>query len=230
MPVEHMHTTGGPEDSSSRPPVLEFRNVVKSFAGQVVVNDVSIGIYPGQIHGLVGENGAGKTTLVKVLAGEYQADSGEIRVGGEALRSRHPAETTEKGIGFVHQIPALVTTLSVAENVSLGQSFTRGRLGLISWSRQHQSVRPVLERVGLGHIDSRKILARLSIAERQLVALARILTIKDLRVVVFDEVTAPLTEHEVERLFTIIRELRSDGVGIVYISHRLAEVLSLIHI
>ncbi|MGH2662939.1 MAG: sugar ABC transporter ATP-binding protein [Actinomycetota bacterium] len=207
--------------------MLEFRGIIKSFPGQVAVDDVSFSVHPGEIHGLVGENGAGKSTLVKVLAGEFPADAGDIRLEGEPFQSNHPSEATQKGIGFIHQVPALVPVLSVGENLSLGLHFARSRVGLISWGKQHRSARTVLRRVGLGHVDPSWRLEELSLAERQLVALARILTIESLRVVVLDEVTAPLTEHEVERLFDIVREIQSQGVGVIYISHRLEEIFEL---
>ena len=213
-------------EATSRSAVLEFRHIVKSFPGQVAVDDVSFDVYPGEIHGLVGENGAGKSTLIKILAGEHAADSGEIRLEGRAFNSNHPSEATDKGIGFIHQIPALVPALSVAENVSLGLCYARQKTGLISWSAQHRSTRSVLDKVGLTHVDPRRRLEDLSLHERQLVAVARVLTIK-LRAVVFDEVTAPLTELEVTRLFKIIREIRDQDVGIIYISHRLGEVFEL---
>ena len=213
-------------DTTSRLAVLEFRHIFKSFPGQMAVNDVSFDVYPGEIHGLVGENGAGKSTLIKILAGEHACDSGEIRLEGKVFDSNHPSEATGKGIGFIHQIPALVPTLSVAENVSLGLRYARNIAGLISWSAQHRRSRSVLDKVGLGHIDSRRPLGDLSLHERQLVAVARVLMI-ELRAVVFDEVTAPLTELEVARLFKIIREIRDQGVGIIYISHRLGEIFEL---
>lgn len=224
--MRQAENTGEREAPASRPPVLEFDSIVKAFPGQVAVDNVSFSVAPGEIHGLVGENGAGKSTLIKVLAGEYRADSGRIRVAGQEFRSQHPSEATRNGIGFIHQVPALVPALSVGENVTLGMRFARGKLGLISWSRHHRMARSVLEKVGLSHIDPRQPLERLSLHQRQLVAVARVLTI-ELQAVVFDEVTAPLTEQEVTRLFGIIREIRDQGVGIIYISHRLGEVFEL---
>lgn len=228
MASESIRESGGlDEGSSSSPPVLEFCEIVKTFAGQVAVDHVSFEVRSGEVHGLVGENGAGKSTLVKVLAGEHKADDGQIYLNGERLHTDHPSETTRRGIGFIHQVPALVPSLSVSENVYLGLEFPRNPLGLISWSRVNQSVRPFLERVGLGDVNPGAKLGSLDVAERQLVALARVLTIDHLQAVVFDEVTAPLTEQEVDRLFRIIAELKSAGTGIIYISHRLEEIFEL---
>lgn len=217
----------GIREDQSRIPVLEFRNITKVFGGQTAVRDVTFDVLPSEIHGLVGENGAGKSTLVKVLAGEHKADSGSIRFNGKPFLSDHPSEATRQGIGFIHQVPALVDSLSVAENVTLGLPFKRNRFGMISWGQQRKLATEKLAQVGLAHINPRRGLIDLSLHERQLVAVARVLTIEALKVVVFDEVTAPLTEYEVHRLFKIIRGIRASGVGIIYISHRLAEIFEL---
>jgi ABC-type sugar transport system ATPase subunit len=199
--------------------------VTKTFPGQVAVNDVSFSVAPGEIHALVGENGAGKTTLIKVLAGEHHADAGEIVLGGETLRIRHPGEATSHGIGFIHQEPALVSTLSVGENATLGLGFVTAG-GVIKWRAHRRLARSVLERVGLD-VDPREPLSSLGVAERQLVAVARMMLMRNRRILVFDEVTAPLTEVEVERLFQIIRGMKEEGVGVIYVSHRLEEIFTL---
>ena len=206
-------------------PILEFRSVTKVFSGQVAVNEVSFSVEAGEVHALVGENGAGKTTLIKVLAGEHTPDAGEILVDGRPLTIRHPWQATAYGLGFIHQEPALVPSLSVAENVTLGLGLVR-RMGLIDWRKQHALVQKVLQQVGL-NIDPRRRVADLGVAERQLVAVARIMLLKTPRVVVFDEVTAPLTELEIERLFRIARDLRQRGVAVIYISHRLEEIFAI---
>jgi ABC-type sugar transport system ATPase subunit len=209
----------------ARSPLLEFRHVTKTFPGQIAVDDVSFSVWPGEIHALVGENGAGKTTLIKVLAGEHHADAGEIVLAGEPLRVRYPGEATAHGIGFIHQEPALVPSLSVAENVTLGLGFVNTG-GLINWRAHRRMARSALQRVGL-ELDPGEPLSGLGVAERQLVAVARVMLMRNRRLVVFDEVTAPLTEVEVERLFRIIRGMRDEGVGVVYVSHRLEEIFEL---
>ena len=214
-----------PNGGGARAPLLEFRQITKTFPGQVAVDDVSFSVIGGEIHALVGENGAGKTTLIKVLAGEHHADAGEILLHGEILRIRHPGEATSYGIGFIHQEPALVPTLSVAENVALGLGFEQ-RFGLIRWRAQRRRAHSALERVGLD-VDPREPLSNLGVAERQLVAVARMMLLRNRRILVFDEVTAPLTEVEVERLFRIIREMRAAGVAVIYVSHRLEEIFAL---
>ena len=206
-------------------PRLEFRSITKTFPGQVAVDDVSFAVRPGEIHALVGENGAGKTTLVKVLAGEHHPDAGEIFLDGELLHIRHPAEAASYGIGFIHQEPALIPTLPVTENVALGLGFEH-RAGVISWRRQRRVAVAALRRVEL-EVDPRRPLSELGVADRQLVAVARLMLLRNRRVVVFDEVTAPLTEVEVDRLFRIIREMRDNGVSVIYVSHRLEEIFEL---
>jgi ABC-type sugar transport system ATPase subunit len=208
------------------PPLLEFRQITKAFSGQVAVDDVSFSVERGEIHALVGENGAGKTTLIKVLAGEYRAEAGEVLVDGRPLQLRHPSEALQHGIGFIHQEPALIPALSVAENLTLGMGFARRRSGLINWRGQWRAARAALTRVGLD-VDPRSRIEDLTIADRQLVAVARILALDNRRLAIFDEATAPLTEAEVERLFAIVQELRSDGVGVIYVSHRLEEIFLL---
>jgi ABC-type sugar transport system ATPase subunit len=207
----------------ARPPLLEFRHVTKAFSGQVAVDDVSFTVELGEVHALVGENGAGKTTLIKVLAGEHRAEAGDIVLDGQVLELRHPSEALRHGIGFIHQEPALIQSLSVAENLSLGIGFERRRSGLIDWRGQRRAARTALSRVGLD-VDPRRRINVLSIADRQLVAVARILSLENPKLAIFDEATAALTETEVQRLFAIIRQLRSDGVGVIYVSHRLEEI------
>src|SRR5207245_5052435 len=215
----------GTSGIAQQPPILEFREVTKAFSGQVAVDAVSFSVHAGEVHALVGENGAGKTTLIKVLAGEHTPDAGEILIDGKPLAIRHPWQATEHGLGFIHQEPALVPSLSGTENVTLGLDLMMRRLGLIDWRRQHQLVRRALEQVGL-QIDPRVRVSDLGVADRQLVAVARIMLLKAPRIVVFDEVTAPLTALEVDRLFRIVRDLRGRGVAVIYISHRLEEIFT----
>src|SRR5262245_29160490 len=170
--------------NGAHPPLLDFRGITKAFAGQVAVDDVSFSVERGEIHALVGENGAGKTTLIKVLAGEYQPEGGEILADGRPLEVRHPSEALQHGIAFIHQEPALIPTLSVAENLSLGIGFERGPVGFISWRAQRRAARAALDRVGL-RLDPRTRVEDLSIADRQLVAIARVYAIENPRLAVF---------------------------------------------
>ncbi len=204
--------------------VLEVRGLHKRFGSQRAVDDVSFTLLPGEVHGLVGENGAGKSTVIKILSGVYRPDAGEVLVDGEPVALDSPRASAAAGIGVIHQQPALVPSLSVGENVTLGTSYPT-RAGIVDWKRQHRRAREVLDRVGL-RVDVRTPLHLLSVAEQQLVAIARVLLERH-RAIVLDEVTASLTATEVQRLFGLIEQLRAEGVAFIYVSHRLEEVLQL---
>ena len=206
-------------------PVLSFREVTKSFGSTVAVDKVSFDLWAGEIHALVGENGAGKSTLIRVLAGDHIPDSGEIVLGGRAVKFKHPREAIEHGVGFVHQIPMFVPNLSVTENLLLGAPYERRRAGLIDWRAEHRAARGDLAKVGLT-VDPRMPIESLRAHERQLVAVARALK-RGLKVLVLDEVTASLSEPEVHILHGVVKRLRDQGVTIIYISHRLEEIFRL---
>jgi ABC-type sugar transport system ATPase subunit len=203
-------------------PVLTFRELTKTFGQTVAVDHVSFDVRWGEIHALVGENGAGKSTLIRMLAGDYLPDSGDILLAGQEVRFAHPSEALEHGIGFVHQVPMFVPNLSITENLLLGVPFTKRRAGLIDWQAEHRAARADLAAVGLS-LDPRADLETLSAHERQLIAVARALK-RGLKVLVLDEVTASLSEPEVRILHSHIRSLRAHGVSIVYVSHRLEEI------
>ena len=203
-------------------PVLTFRELTKTFGQTVAVDHVSFDVRSGEIHALVGENGAGKSTLIRMLAGDYLPDSGDILLAGQEVRFAHPSEALEHGIGFVHQVPMFVPNLSITENLLLGVPFTKRRAGLIDWQAEHRAARADLAAVGLS-LDPRADLETLSAHERQLIAVARALK-RGLKVLVLDEVTASLSEPEVRILHSHIRSLRAHGVSIIYVSHRLEEI------
>ncbi len=205
--------------------VLSFRNVSKRFGATLAVDNVSVDVVKGEIHALVGENGAGKSTLVRILAGDHVPDQGVIEVNGRQVRFRHPDEAMTHGVGFVHQIPAFVPSLSVTENLMLGLPFKFRRAGLIVWSSEHESARRTLASVGLS-IDPRKPLELLRPHERQLVAVARAMK-HGSRIIVLDEVSASLSEPEVRMLFEKIKDLREQDVAVIYVSHRLGEIFEI---
>lgn len=212
-------------EESGNEPVLAFHEVTKSFGPTLAVDRVSFEVRQGEIHGLVGENGAGKSTLVRVLAGDHIPDSGEIVLAGRPVRFTHPSQAMEHGIGFVHQIPMFVPNLSVTENLLLGVPFARRRAGLIDWRAEHRAAREDLAKVSLS-VDPHVALETLGTHERQLVAVARALK-RGLKVLVLDEVTAALSEPEVQILHDQIRRLRHRGVSIIYISHRIEEIFQI---
>lgn len=206
-------------------PALAFRQITKAFGPTIAVNDVSFDILAGEVHALVGENGAGKSTLIRILAGDHRPDAGSILLRGDAVTFDHPGAALDSGIGFVHQIPMYVPGLSITENLLLGSAFQKNRAGLIDWAAEHAAARENLALVGLD-LDPRRILGDLGPAERQLVAVARSLR-RNPSVLVFDEVTASLTEHEVAIVHDRIRQLRGKGIAIVYVSHRLEEIFEI---
>ncbi|PQO22266.1 ribose ABC transporter ATP-binding protein [Rhodobacteraceae bacterium WD3A24] len=202
-------------------PALRLENIVKTFPGVRALDGVSFAVLPGEVHALLGENGAGKSTLMKVLGGVHQPDSGTIYIEEEPVVMTNPLEAKSKGVVFIHQELSLAEELSVAENVYLGE-LPRKRFGRVDWKRLHADTAAILDRLNCG-FGPGAIVGELSIAKRQMVEIARALTV-DAKAVIFDEPTASLTDAEKEVLFDIIRDLREQGVGIVYISHRMEEI------
>jgi ribose transport system ATP-binding protein len=202
--------------------VLSATNLRKVYGGTVALADGNLAVARSQIHALVGENGAGKSTLIRCVAGTPPPDSGRIVVGGVTFPERHtPANAATAGVGFIHQDAALVDELSVAENIALTVGY-RQRLRLIDWRGVRRSAREALDRMGVD-LDTRSLVAELPPATRMIVAIARALA-RSPRVLVLDEPTANLSARDVATLFGVLRTLRDDGAGIVYVSHRLDEV------
>ncbi|MDP4507023.1 sugar ABC transporter ATP-binding protein [Nonomuraea turcica] len=195
--------------------------VLKTFAGVVALDHVTLSVRPGEVHALVGGNGAGKSTLVKVLSGVHQPDAGELRFLGEPVRFAGPADAKRAGIATIHQETNLVPTMSVARNLLLGRE-PRGRLGLIGTTALHARAEELLAAYGL-RVDVRRPLASLGEGARQLVALARAAS-ADARLVVMDEPTSALEHAELETLFGAVRRLREEGRSVVYVTHRLEEL------
>jgi ABC-type sugar transport system ATPase subunit len=202
-------------------PVLRLEGIVKTFPGVRALDGVSFSVMPGEVHALMGENGAGKSTLMKVLGGLHQPDAGQILVGDEAVRMSSPLEAKSRGIVFIHQELSLADELSVAENIFLGE-LPRGRLGIVDWPKLFADTNRILGMLNVGFTAETRV-GGLSIANQQMVEIARALTV-DPRAVIFDEPTASLTDAEKVVLFDVIEDLKSRGVGIVYISHRMEEI------
>jgi len=205
-------------------PILEMSGISKTFPGVKALSDVSLTVYPGEIHALMGENGAGKSTLMKILSGAYQADTGgEIRIDGKPVEINGPLTALNHGIATIYQELSLAPNLSVAENMLLGREHRRGFF--IDRGAMENSCRSVLERLGVTFGPSTKV-SELSMAERQLVEIARAL-IANARILIMDEPTTSLSSRETEALFALVRQLRAEGMAIIYISHRMAEVYEL---
>jgi ABC-type sugar transport system ATPase subunit len=202
-------------------PLLEVTDVSKRYPGVQALDRVSLDLVAGEIHGLLGENGAGKSTLLKILAGAEAPDSGRIALDGETHRLSRPQDAQALGIATIYQELNLLPNLSVAENVFIGRE--PGGRAFLSWRRLAARTREVTTRIGL-EIDPMAIVRDLSVAEQQMVEIARALS-QDARLLIMDEPTSALSDTEVETLFKIIRELRAAGLGIVFVTHRLDEVM-----
>lgn len=207
--------------------LLHVDNVSKCFSGVAVLRNVSLSLIGGEVLGLVGENGAGKSTLMNILGGVVARDSGSMRLAGEDYAPRNPADALEKGIAFVHQELNLFANLTIAENLFLSDLPKKRLAGFpyIDKDQLQVKAQALLESVALP-LAPNTPLERLSQGERQLVEIAKALSVKA-KVIIFDEPTTSLTAHESERLFSLIERLRSEGIGIIYISHVLKEVFRL---
>jgi rhamnose transport system ATP-binding protein len=205
--------------------LCELAAVTKQFGGTVACRAIDFEVRPGEVHALLGENGAGKSTLMKILHGVYHPDGGEVRIGGEPVSLQSPRDAERRGIAMIPQELDLFPYLSIAENLYIGRPRPRTKWGAFDWQKMNSSAAEGLARLGV-QFEVDEDLRHLSAANAQLVAISRAL-FWSARVVIMDEPTAALTEQEAERLFRIIRELKTRGVGIVYVSHRLEEIFAI---
>jgi ABC-type sugar transport system ATPase subunit len=204
--------------------LLEMRGIVKDFSGQRALDHVDFDVRRGEVHALVGENGAGKSTLIKIIAGVYRADQGEIFVDGERRYILDPGESQTLGLAFIHQDLNIVPHLSVAENIFLGH-YPRNRLGLVSLSKLVKAAQRIPEALKI-NADLRSPAGRLSVVEQWKMVINRALALK-FKIIFMDEPTSSLTHDEVEELFRSISHLKETGKAIVYVSHRLEEVFKI---
>jgi ABC-type sugar transport system ATPase subunit len=208
------------------PPIVEVTGVTKRFPGVLALQNVSVAFRKGEVHAVVGENGAGKSTLMNILAGELRPDSGEIKIDGMRTAITSPLVSQKLGIKVVYQELSLCPNLSVAENVMLPSAAARSPLSLVRRAEMRQAARKVLARLGSSALDPATPVRRLSVAQAQLVEIARAISQKA-RVLVLDEPNSALSHRESENLFAIVRQLRDEGVTVIYISHHLNEVLGI---
>jgi ABC-type sugar transport system ATPase subunit len=204
--------------------MLRLEGISKSFPGVRALNGVSFEVPPGEIHGLMGENGAGKSTLIKIIAGAYAPDQGQILFEGEGVRWSSPREAKQRGIHVVYQEFVLFPQLSVTHNIFAGHE-RRTRLGTVDHARMRREAKELLERLGVS-IDPCASVGSLSVADKQMVEIARAL-VHRVKLLVLDEPTAVIAGREVTLLFDRLRRLRADGISIVFISHRLEEAFAL---
>ncbi|MGE0972315.1 sugar ABC transporter ATP-binding protein [Klebsiella sp. WOUb02] len=204
-------------------PVLSMRNIAKAFGKFYALKGVDLTVWPGEIHALMGENGAGKSTLMKILAGAYTATSGEILIDGKPHAIKGPKDALAAGITLIYQEMQLAPNLTVAENIFLGSELARG--GMVQRKEMQNQAQAVIDRLGAQFKASDRVM-KLTIAEQQQVEIARALH-RNSRILVMDEPTAALSSRETQRLFELILRLRDEGMAIIYISHRMAEVYEL---
>ena len=209
----------------SAPPLVELRHIHKAFAGVQALDDCQLTLLPGEVHALMGENGAGKSTLMKVLAGVYQPDAGEILLDGRAVALPSPRAAQALGIGIIHQELNLMNHLSAAQNIFIGREPIRkfGRFGiLLDEAALNAQAQALFDRMHLP-LDPRTPVGELTVARQQMVEIAKALSFES-RVLIMDEPTAALNNAEIAELFRLIRQLQARGVGIVYISHKMDEL------
>ncbi|HIF9060124.1 TPA: ribose ABC transporter ATP-binding protein RbsA [Photobacterium damselae] len=205
-------------------PILALEGIEKAFPGVKALDNACLNVYPGRVMALMGENGAGKSTLMKVLTGIYSKDAGEVRYQGAPVHFHGPRHSQEAGISIIHQELNLIPELTIAENIFLGREKTNA-FGGIKWAEMYREADALLKRLNVKH-SSRQLLGELSLGEQQMVEIAKALSFKS-QVIIMDEPTDALTDTETESLFNVINELRSEGCGIVYISHRLKEIFEI---
>ncbi|QUJ69989.1 sugar ABC transporter ATP-binding protein (plasmid) [Photobacterium sp. GJ3] len=205
---------------SNQTPVLEIRNVTKTFGSTIALNQIQFDLLPGEVHAIAGENGAGKSTLMKIIDGIHQPDSGDIYIDGKKVVVSNPLEAQKFGIGFVHQEIALCTDVSVAENIMMAK-INRTPGWLVDYKALYREAEAVIRQ--LADIDPRQRVSDLTISNQQLVEIAKALVL-DCKILILDEPTAALTDQETEILFAIMKQLKAQGISIIYISHRMAEI------
>ncbi len=203
--------------------VLEMRHIAKSFPGVKVLDDVTLQVKPGEVHALMGENGAGKSTLMKILMGIYTADAGEVILSGEHLLARGPREAMDKGIAMIHQELNPIMDMQVYENIYIGRELRKGIL--VDRRAMIRETEDLLRELGI-NIPAVAYMRDLSVAQCQLIEIVKAISISA-KVVVMDEPTSAITEREVETLFAQIRRLKSEGVAIIYISHKMDEIFQI---
>ncbi|MFB2532774.1 sugar ABC transporter ATP-binding protein [Paracoccus sp. p4-l81] len=217
--LDHSATADRPGDY-----ILEVDRVRKEFPGVVALDDVQLRIRPGTVHALMGENGAGKSTLMKIIAGVYTPDRGEVRFAGKPLSIKTPIDALNSGIAMIHQELNLMNTMTVAENIWIRRE-PKGAMGLIDHAAMNRQTQDLFDQLNI-RLDPTQLVGELTVAQKQMVEIAKAVSYQS-DVLIMDEPTSAITEAEVEHLFAIIRDLRARGVGIVYITHKMNELFEI---
>jgi inositol transport system ATP-binding protein len=204
--------------------LLALQGIRKEFPGVLALDNVQLRVRPGSVHALMGENGAGKSTLMKIIAGVYQPDAGEIRLRGEPVTLKSPLDALEQGIAMIHQELQLMNWMTIAENIWIRRE-PRNRFGLIDHGRMAEMTRELFARLNLS-LDPGTQVSELTVAQKQMVEIARAVSYES-RILIMDEPTSALTEREVEHLFAIIRDLKARDIGIIYITHKMNELFEI---
>ena len=203
--------------------ILELRGITKIFPGVKALNNVQFDLRPGEIHALMGENGAGKSTFIKVIMGVHQAEEGEMFLDGQKVQFKSTRDAQKAGIAAIYQHVTAYPHLTVAENIFVGH--LKMRHGMVQWKQMHQEADALLQELN-ADFDSHELMGNLSVAQQQMVEIAKALSLKA-RIIIMDEPTAALTKRESEELYRITRKLRDEGVGIIFISHRFEDMYAL---
>jgi ribose transport system ATP-binding protein len=204
--------------------VLKMNNIVKRFPGVLALNDVSIDLIKGEVLGILGENGAGKSTLIKILAGTYIKDAGDIIINNKSAKIRNPGDAIDQGIRVIYQELNTLEDLNVAENIFLGGQITR-KAGIINWKEMYSEAKRLLGELEI-EIDPKQVVEDLTISQKQLVEIIRAISRKA-KILVMDEPTAALGEEDTKKLFKLINKLKQSGISVIYISHRLKEIFEI---
>ncbi|MFA9389709.1 MAG: sugar ABC transporter ATP-binding protein [Prolixibacteraceae bacterium] len=212
------------KQNNSIAPILEVRNISKEFSGIYALKNIDLQIYPGEVTAIIGENGAGKSTLMKIISGVYTETEGDVILKGAKVNFKNPKEAGKQGVVIIHQELNLIPYLSITENIFLGNEIIN-RFGLLDTAKMHKKAKELLARLHLD-INPTTLLNQLRVGQQQLVEIAKALLLES-KVLIMDEPTSAISDHEVELLFKIINELKAKGVAIAYISHKLNELFEI---
>ncbi|SDI52049.1 sugar ABC transporter ATP-binding protein [Desulfosporosinus hippei] len=205
--------------------LLSMEGIHKSFSGVKVLENVQFSLRQGEVHALMGENGAGKSTLMKILSGIYSKDAGSIQIQGTESAASSPKTAQALGVAIIHQELNMIPDLTISENMFLGREFKWGRTGFINWSKMAAEAKSYLQQLGM-NLNPDSLVGELSVGQQQMVEIAKALSMHA-KILVLDEPTAALTKREIEKLFQLITTLKTQGVGMIYISHRMEEIFQI---